>query len=122
MQGFHLLVDAMVLQAVEELSDDGQPVSSQAVPETVPKPAPKPKVAPKTKGKAEPKGGKKRPAASPDAPDTPPLPMKRPASKTAAKAKAKAAKADEVKIGKSYYKDADRYGFKVNGAEVFYVT
>ena len=117
MHGFLHVVNAMVLQAVDELSDDG------AATEGVPKAKPKAKGSPKPKASPKRRGVLRKPAASASTADPPAaptpvetptakLPMKRPAAKPAPK---------KLAIKKNKYKDG-RYGFVVGTSEVMYVT
>lgn len=128
MHGFYCLIDAMVLQAVDQLSDDNAAAPPAPSSESAPaaKPKPKPKMEPKPKKasekkKAEPKKGLKRPASA-DPPASPKATeesdggvMKRPASKAAAQPKA-------TSIKRNFYRADGRYGYVINGRECFYVT
>lgn len=123
----------MVLKSVEDLSDDGAAPRDQQMAVPKPKPTPKPKgsakakgspVKPKGKAKTAAKGALKRPAAN----TAPPIPKgASPATEEVVEPNAKvskkpAGKDAPVKVGKAYYKADQRYGFKVDGIEKFYVT
>lgn len=123
MQGLQSLVVAMVCKSVEELSDEN---TNDAKAEAKP-PADTPVMKkPASKAKAKPKGGtRKRPAASSAAlpaeeANEPGEPAPAASEPPAKKVSKKPAKAD-FPVRKSYYKDAKRYGFTVNGRECFYV-
>ena len=143
MIGFYSL-HAMVLNNVDELSDeepqDSGAAGSAPKPEAKPKPKAKEKASAKPKPKAvtskeksientkestekkkvskevstevpKPKSKPKvlkRPAAATS--ETPAAPSKRPASDT---------KPEELKVYKYYYKNLDKFGFKINGKESF---
>ena len=124
MIGYHRLWEAMALHPVEELSDEGDAAAAQP---TIPKPKGKAKSKPKAKSspkktsppKNSPKKTKpqKRPAkADPpsEAPKAKPA-MKRPAA-------ADSPPKEKVKVAKGFYQRDNKYGFKVNGREVFYVA
>ena len=142
MQGFLAVVSAMVLQAVDELSDEGgaprpgppgPEAKAKAVPEAKSSSARPKQLFPKAKtsaAKSTPKpkattkrgGGMKKPAArkspqtvpEPAETETPTAkgPMKRPASE----------EEKPLPIRKNYYKTDQRYGFVVGKREVMYVT
>lgn len=132
MHGFLGFVGAMVLKAVDELSDDGghAPNTTSSVPSPVPKkPAgkAKPKAKPETKKK-----GLKRPASSveatPDGEGEPagtdtkvPDPKRKPSLRKPASEGTGTGKEKPLTIRKNYYKKDDRYGFVVGQREVMYV-
>ena len=125
MIGYYRLWEAMALEPVEELSDDG------GAPQRSP---PKPKSKAKAKGKSSP--SKPKPKTKPKSSPNKTKPHKRPATADPPsqdpKAKAKpemkrpAAAAspakEKVKVSKGFYQRDNKYGFKVNGREVFYVA
>ena len=113
----------MPLSPVEELSDAEQ--KSLPGPKAAPKPTPKasPKAKDKSKKSKDPKA---KPV--PKAKKEPNMIGKRPASASAALKKPAAAEKKEstdppaaIKIAKGLYKNG-KYGFKVNGREVFHAS
>lgn len=140
MQGFLAVVSAMVLQAVDELSDEG------GAPPPAP-PGPEPKALPKAKAGAKPKqllpkaktsaaksnpkpkekrgGGLKKPAASTSCLTVPEpgqaAETENPTTKGSMKRPASEAEKPLV-VRKNYYKTDKRYGFVVGKREVMYVT
>ena len=112
MEGYFELFGAMVLKNVEKLSDDevspdAKGSNSQLEVAT----------SPKGKGNGKGKGEKKmkRPAAAstPAAASGRSSPLKRPASNKSPK---------KLKIYKYYYKNLDKFGFKINGSEKMSAT
>ena len=121
MQGFLHLAAAMVLQSVDQLSDEGEPQENSAGSGGVPKPKPKPKNTPKGKGAPKKKKVVEEPATTDKS-----SPKKRPASEKPEskepKLKRPASKLTEFKVGKGYYARDRKYGFKWNGSEQYYAT
>lgn len=127
MQGFLSLAAAMVLQAVDQLSDeDGAGVEgSNRAAGSEPTPKSKPAAKPKqTTPKKRPAGrGMKRPAAS-DEPEMKPAEKddKTPASDKSEPVAKKPAANTRFSVKKNFYKKDRRYGFTVGGSECFYVS
>lgn len=122
MQGFLSLASAMVLQAVEHLSDEDRAGGAGGPPAPKSKPEPKPPTPMKRPGGRG--RGLKRPAASvepdmkleekgedePTSDDKSKPLMKKPAATT------------RLQVKKNFYKKDRRYGFTVRGSECVYVT
>ena len=126
MIGFHALVAAMTLQSVEALSGDEAPTGvtpKQVSPEKPKKRTPKAKATPK--GVPKPKVQKstkqpvlKRPAAASSAATESQGPEKQSKKRPASSVSSPKA----LKVYKYYYKDLEKWGFKINGSEKFSVT
>ena len=124
MEGFHGLVNAMVLKAVDKLSDD------DAVPENTPVAKPnkgkkpvdgevEPKKRPATSASASGVSPNKKPALAKEPPaEVTPSPEEPKGRKPALKRPAAAGPL----IKKNFYKKDGRYGFCVDGKEKLYVT
>lgn len=126
MHGFLNIVGAMVLQSVDELSDEGGRPPAPA-PGIVPTSGPTPKSKPKAKPKAKEPKVLKRPAASPLSEPALPLEPAGPPAKKPAVQKKPASKTDgdaskPTRIRKNFYKESKRYGFVVGDSEVMYVA
>lgn len=128
MIGYYRLWEAMALQPVDELSDEG------GVQPNIPKPKGKARVSkPKSSPKKTAPGSSTPPKSSPSKPKPQKRPAKADRPSEAPKAKATPAmkrpaaaaspsKPKKVKVAKGFYQRDNKYGFKVDGREVFYVA
>lgn len=124
MIGFQALVAAMTLQSVESLSGDEAPtgVTPKQVSPEKPKKKPKAKATPKGVPKAKVEKSTKTPVLKRPAASSATTESQTPQKQSKKRPAGSVSSPKALKVYKYYYKDLQKWGFKINGSEKFSVT